>query len=96
MVFYLIAEDILEINNIINKFKNHKIMSLNNNFKQLIRQRETYNEKILNELCKILNENPELRFNQIMYILNETNDYFNEEPKITYERLVNKFNKQKN
>lgn len=71
-------------------------MSLNNNFKQLIRQRETYNEKILNELCKILNENPELRFNQIMYILNETNDYFNEEPKITYERLVNKFNKQKN
>jgi hypothetical protein len=92
----LIVEDILEINNIINKFKNHKIMSLNNNFKQLIRQRETYNEKILNELCKILNENPELRFNQIMYILNETNDYFNEEPKITYERLVNKFNKQKN
>ena len=69
---------------------------INNNTKQIMRQREKYNEQILNELSQILNENPTLRFNQIMFILNETNDYFNEEPKITYERLKQKFNKENN
>jgi hypothetical protein len=28
-----------------------------------------------------------MRFNQMMYIINETKDYFNEEPWDTYERL---------
>lgn len=69
---------------------------VNDNTKQIMRQREKYNEKILYKLSQILNENPTLRFNQIMFILNETNDYFNEEPKITYERLKQKFNKENN
>lgn len=64
---------------------------MNDTTKQMLRQREKYNEKILYELTNILNENPTLRFNQIMFILNETNDYFNEEPKKTYERLKQKF-----
>lgn len=69
---------------------------MNDTTKQILRQREKYNDKILYELTNILNENPTLRFNQIMFILNETNDYFNEEPKITYERLKQKFKPKEN
>lgn len=52
--------------------------------------RQIYNQKILDLITKYLSKHPYIRFNQLMYIINETNDYFNEEPWDTYERIKNK------
>jgi hypothetical protein len=41
--------------------------------------RQIYNQKILDLITKYLSKYPCIRFNQLMYIINETNDYFNEE-----------------
>ncbi len=49
--------------------------------------RQIYNQKILDLITNYLSKYPCIRFNQLMYIINETNDYFNEEPWDTYERL---------
>lgn len=57
---------------------------------RLIR-RDDYNRRILDTISKILDKCPELRFNQIMYIINEQRDYFNEEPWITLDRINEKF-----
>ena len=54
-------------------------------------RRDDYNKRIIDYINKIIEKEPELRFNQIMFILNETNDYFNEEPWFTYKRLQEKF-----
>lgn len=60
-------------------------------FKKLQEKREQHNSLILNKLHDILDKNPDLRFNQLMYIINDTNDYFNEEPWVTYKRISEKF-----
>jgi hypothetical protein len=52
--------------------------------------RQIYNQKILDLITNLLSKHPYIRFNQLMYIINETNDYFNEEPWDTYERIKNK------
>lgn len=52
--------------------------------------RQIYNQKILDLITNFLSNNPYIRFNQLMYIINETNDYFNEEPWDTYERIKDK------
>lgn len=49
--------------------------------------RQIYNQKILDYIIEFLGKHPYMRFNQMMYIINGTNDYFNEEPWDTYERL---------
>lgn len=60
-------------------------------FKKLNEKRVLYNSMILNKLYDILDKNPDLRFNQLMYIINSTDDYFNEEPWATYKRISEKF-----
>lgn len=52
--------------------------------------RQIYNQKILDIITNYLSKYSCIRFNQLMYIINETNDYFNEEPWDTYERIKNK------
>ena len=52
--------------------------------------RQIYNQKILDLITRFLSNHPYLRFNQLMYVINETNDYFNEEPWDTYERIKKK------
>lgn len=52
--------------------------------------RELYNNKILDLLSGFLKENPDIRFNQLMFILNGTSDHFNEEPEITFNRFSKK------
>lgn len=49
--------------------------------------RQIYNQKILDLITKYLSKYPCIRFNQLIYIINGTKDYFNEEPWDTYERL---------
>ena len=60
-------------------------------FKKLNEKRKLYNTLILNKLYDILDKNPDLRFNQIMYIVNGTDDHFNEEPWVTLKRINEKF-----
>jgi hypothetical protein len=60
-------------------------------FKKLKENRELYNKLILNKLQGILDKNPDLRFNQLMHIINGQDDYFNEEPWVTYKRINEKF-----
>lgn len=51
-------------------------------------KRHYYNELILQLLWEYLREvGQELRFNQLMYILNDTEDYFYEEPEDTLLRF---------
>lgn len=52
--------------------------------------RQIYNQKILDLITNYLSKYSCIRFNQLMYIINETNDYFNKEPWDTYERIKNK------
>ena len=54
---------------------------------ELTLNRQIYNQKILDYIIEFLGKHPYMRFNQMMYILNKTNDYFHEEPWDTYERL---------
>lgn len=53
-----------------------------------IDQRQRYNEQVLQLLSEYLRgEGRELRFNQLMFILNQTQDYFYEEPEETLRRF---------
>lgn len=56
--------------------------------KQTIVQRHKYNRLIIDELISIINEHPELRFRQILTILNLDNDGFYEESVTTYQKLL--------
>ena len=58
-------------------------------FNKLKENRKKYNQEIIDILSKEL-ESGDLRFNQLIYIINETNDYFNEEPHITLKRIKEK------
>lgn len=49
--------------------------------------RQTYNQKILDHITGIVNRHPYMRFNQIMYLINGTTDFYGEEPWDTYERV---------
>lgn len=52
------------------------------------------NELILQLISEYLRgKGRELRFNQLMYILNGTEDYFHEEPAETLARFLTKLNK---
>ena len=50
-------------------------------------RRQTYNQKILDRITGIVNRHPYMRFNQIMYLINGTTDFYGEEPWDTYERV---------
>ena len=67
---------------------------MTDSLKHRLIRRDDYNRRILDTISKILDRCPELRFNQIMYIINEQRDYFNEEPWITLDRINEKFNKK--
>lgn len=54
---------------------------------ELTLNRQIYNQKILDYIIEFLGKHPYMRFNQMMYIINGTKDYFNEKPWDTYERL---------
>lgn len=70
---------------------------LSENIKEKIRNREFYNKKIIELLSEVIDDNPEIRFNQIIYMLNhDIQDIFSEEPDVTYNRLVNKIIESKN
>ena len=58
-------------------------------FQKLKVERKEYNNKIIELISNFLDTHNDIRFNQLMYILNNTVDYFNEEPKITYKRFLN-------
>ncbi len=60
-------------------------------YKKLKQDRKLYNNLIIEKLFKILIEN-DLRFNQLIYLINGTKDYFNEEPKETYKRICKLLN----
>lgn len=55
-------------------------------FIKLKNKRKEYNERVINEIKTIL-ECSDLRFNQLMFLINGTEDYFNEEPWKTLERI---------
>lgn len=55
--------------------------------KDKIKKRKIYNFKIIMLLIKQLFKEPHLRFNQLIFILNKTDDYFSEEPQETYNRF---------
>ena len=57
-------------------------------------KRQLYNKKILDLITKFLSDHPYLRFNQLIYIINETNDYFNEEPQVTLQRIKEKLKRK--
>lgn len=57
-------------------------------FQKLKEERIEYNNKIIELISNFLNNHNDIRFNQLMYILNNTVDYFNEEPQITYKRFL--------
>ena len=70
---------------------------LSENIKEKIRNRSFYNQKIIELLSEVIDDNPEIRFNQIIYMLNhDIQDIFSEEPDVTYNRLVNKIIESKN
>lgn len=61
--------------------KGYCMMKANQDF---ITQSQQHNEQILQLLSEYLRgEGKELRFNQLMFILNQTQDYFYEEPEET-------------
>lgn len=60
-------------------------------FNELFFKRRKYNNEILDRISLILN-NTNLRFNQLMYIINEQEDYFNEEPWETLKRIDERLN----
>ena len=62
-------------------------------FNKLKDNRKKYNQEIIDILSKEL-ESGDLRFNQLIYIINETNDYFNEEPQITLQRIKEKLKRK--
>lgn len=51
------------------------------------------NIECLSLLIKTLKNNPDLRIEQLLFILDESKDYFNEEPNITLNRWKNKLKK---
>lgn len=57
--------------------------------RELDLRRQTYNQKILDYITGIVNRHPYMRFNQIMYLINGTTDFYAEEPWETYNRLKN-------
>lgn len=50
------------------------------------------NIKLLEYLKTFFIENPNLRFNQVLEILNDSKDYFYEEPEDTLKRWIRKWN----
>ena len=62
-------------------------------FNKLKENRKKYNQEIIDILSKEL-ESGDLRFNQLIYIINETNDYFNEEPQVTLQRIKEKLKRK--
>ena len=58
--------------------------------KELLEKRQEYNQLIIDYINFKLNDS-QIRFNQLMYIINETKDYFYEEPWETWERIKRKF-----
>lgn len=59
--------------------------------KEKIEKRQEYNIKCLNLLRDMILSHPELRFGQILYILDLNGDIFNEESVDTYERIKEKY-----
>lgn len=51
------------------------------------------NIECLSLLIKTLKNNSDLRIEQLLFILDESKDYFNEEPNITLNRWKNKLKK---
>jgi len=62
----------------------------------MINERSYYNAKILHILKLIINKNPNMRFNQILWKLNIENgeDRFYEESRITYKKVINSLNNE--
>lgn len=52
--------------------------------------RQIYNQKILDYITEFLGRHPYIRFNQLMYVINGTDDFYAEEPWDTYKRIKNK------
>jgi hypothetical protein len=50
-------------------------------------KRQEYNRKILEKLTKVVDENPELRFSQILHVLGADEMLFYEESETTYKLL---------
>lgn len=57
-----------------------------------LKENRSINNKLILDILHNQLESGDLRFNQLMYIINETNDYFNEEPHITLKRIKEKLN----
>lgn len=57
-------------------------------------KREYSNALILHKLKTMLNNNPQIRFIQALWILGivDDKDRFYEEPEITYKRIINNLN----
>lgn len=64
---------------------------------ELQKQRNKYNRNLLQVLKKYLRENPQLRFTQALHVLSiiDSCDRFHEEPKVTYTRVLNTLQRQK-
>lgn len=62
-----------------------------------LKNRKKYNQKILTILEREVEENPQLRFIQILHILGiiDGTDKFYEEPKLTYEKIKKEINEEK-
>lgn len=57
-----------------------------------LKENRSINNKLILDILHNQLESGDLRFNQLIYIINETNDYFNEEPHITLKRIKEKLN----
>ena len=57
-------------------------------FKDNVQKRQSSNYKIINAIIKLINEYPELRFGQILHMLNLHNIDFYEESIVTHKNLV--------
>lgn len=65
---------------------------MDSQIREKIESRPEFNKKIIELLERVLVDGEltdcrALRFNQLMYILNGTEDFFNEEPTDTYRRF---------
>lgn len=56
--------------------------------KQIMDDRVVYNQKIIDEIQKILDTHRYLRFTQLLSILKLNEDRFYEEPRETYHRIM--------
>lgn len=79
----MITDFISFVKNNSEKAPNNQIVS---NIKNIVSERNHDNHECLEFISNELKKNPDLRFNQLMYILNGTDDWFNEEPSKTLSR----------